>query len=131
MNLGGKDELTCSDASLTIGSDNLIVKALDLMRRKTNIQKYFRVHLEKNVPMQAGLGGGSANAATAMFAFNAANGFPANNEQLQQWAGEIGSDISFFFSSGTAYCTGKGEIVDSLNPLPHSEEVEVNIFKPK
>ena len=55
----------------------------------------------------------------------------ASNEDLTTWSGEIGSDISFFFSSGTAYCTGRGEIVNSIPPLPQSDEVEVHVFKPK
>jgi 4-diphosphocytidyl-2-C-methyl-D-erythritol kinase len=47
-----------------------------------------------------GLGGGSGNAATAMYAFNALTGFSASNEDLKLWSGDIGSDITFFFSSG-------------------------------
>ena len=49
---------------------------MNLMRSKTGRNQYFKIHLEKEVPMQAGLGGGSGNAATAMFAFNALCGFP-------------------------------------------------------
>jgi 4-diphosphocytidyl-2-C-methyl-D-erythritol kinase len=55
----------------------------------------------------AGLGGGSANAATALWAANEAAGRPASNAQLLEWAGAIGSDISVFFSQGAAYCTGR------------------------
>ena len=55
----------------------------------------------------AGLGGGSANAATALWAANEAAGRPASNAQLLAWAGAIGSDISVFFSQGAAYCTGR------------------------
>jgi len=78
------------------------------------IQQYFKIKLEKNIPIQAGLGGGSGNAATAMHAFNVLLNYPASLDQLRLWSGDIGSDITFFFSSGTAYCTGRGEIVESL-----------------
>ena len=57
----------------------------------------------------AGLGGGSANAATALWAANQLAGSPATNEQLLEWSGAIGSDISVFFSQGAAYCTGRCE----------------------
>jgi 4-diphosphocytidyl-2-C-methyl-D-erythritol kinase len=97
------------------------------MRRKTGINMFFRVHLDKHIPFEAGLGGGSGNAATAMFAFNALCETQAQSEELELWAADIGSDISFFFSSGTAYCTGKGESVQSLDPLKHTV---VHIFKP-
>lgn len=126
-----RDQLTCSDSSLAVDDSNLIIKALNLMRRHTNLSQYFAVTLDKVVPIQAGLGGGSGNAATAMYAFNALTGFPASNEDLKLWSGEIGSDITFFFSSGTAYCTGRGEIVTPLAPLPQAADTEVHIFKPR
>jgi len=59
-----------------VDKSNLVVKAMDLMRKKSGINKHFKIHLDKVVPMQAGLGGGSGNAATAMYAFNALCGFP-------------------------------------------------------
>lgn len=55
----------------------------------------------------AGLGGGSANAATSLWAANEMSGRPATNAELLEWSGEIGSDISVFFSEGAAYCTGR------------------------
>jgi 4-diphosphocytidyl-2-C-methyl-D-erythritol kinase len=125
-----KDEMTCSDTTLKVDSSNLVIKSLELMRQKTGRKQYFRVHLEKIVPMQAGLGGGSGNAATTMHAFNALCGYPASLEDLKLWSGAIGSDITFFFSTGTAYCTGRGEIIQSLPPLPQSDDAVVHIFKP-
>ena len=65
--------------------------------------------------MQAGLGGGSSNAATALWALNQWTGEPATIEELRNIGSKIGSDVAFFFSSGTAYCTGRGEI---LEPFP-------------
>jgi 4-diphosphocytidyl-2-C-methyl-D-erythritol kinase len=127
------DEMTCSDSSLAVDNSNLVIKALSLMRNKTGKQQYFKVFLDKKVPMQAGLGGGSGNAATAMHAFNTLCGYPGTPEELRLWSGDIGSDITFFFSSGTAYCTGRGEVVQSLTalPLPHGEQIKVHVFKPE
>lgn len=76
----------------------------------------FSVKLEKTVPHGAGLGGGSGNAATTLWAANELSGRPASNNDLLEWAGEIGSDISVFFSNGAAYCTGRGEIVEDVDP---------------
>lgn len=59
------------------------------------------------MPHGAGLGGGSANAATALWAANELAGRPARDAALAEWAGDIGSDISVFFSTGCAYCTGR------------------------
>lgn len=66
-----------------------------------------------------------------MHAFNVLTGYPATIEQLKDWSGDIGSDITFFFSTGTAYCTGRGEIIESLEPLPYSDKTRVHIIKPK
>lgn len=69
-----------------------------------------QVHLDKKVPTGAGLGGGSSNAATALWAANQFSGCLATEKELQQWSSEIGSDIPFFFSNGAAFCTGRGEV---------------------
>jgi 4-diphosphocytidyl-2-C-methyl-D-erythritol kinase len=87
-----------------------IIKAFNLYRRKTGTQKYFWVHLDKQVPTGAGLGGGSGNAATALWAANQMNGNIASEKELQAWSAEIGSDCPFFFSQGVAYCTSRGEV---------------------
>lgn len=73
-------------------------------------KKYEQIHLDKKVPTGAGLGGGSSNAATALWAANKFSGCLATEKDLQEWSSEIGSDIPFFFSEGAAYCTGRGEV---------------------
>lgn len=62
------------------------------------------------MPTGAGLGGGSSNAATALWAANQFSGSLATEKELQEWSSEIGSDVPFFFSQGAAYCTGRGEV---------------------
>lgn len=117
IELSDKDQFTCSDPSLPCDQTNLVSKALALFRRKSGIDYPVRIHLEKRIPQQAGLGGGSSNAATTLWALNRLCGNGASDVELARWASEIGSDISFFFSSGTAYCTGRGEIFRSYPPL--------------
>lgn len=116
-----RDELLCDAEGVPTDSTNLAVKALALFRSKMPAsspaaRRFFRVTLEKNVPHGAGLGGGSANAATALWAANEVAGRPASDADLAEWGGEIGSDISVFFSKGAAYCTGRGEIVEDVEP---------------
>lgn len=67
---GSRDTLVCSDDTIPLDSSNLVIKALDLWRSKTGSTQMFWVELVKNVPHGAGLGGGSGNAATAMWAAN-------------------------------------------------------------
>ncbi|KAL0041579.1 hypothetical protein WJX79_008250 [Trebouxia sp. C0005] len=113
---GQADSLTCDMEGVPTDASNLVIKALNLFRRHTGIDHFFQVHLEKIVPHGAGLGGGSANAATTLWAANELAGRPATNQQLLEWSGEIGSDVSIFFSNGAAYCTGRGEVVEDVEP---------------
>lgn len=124
-----KDEFTCDMAGVPVDSTNLVLRALDLMREKTGIPMYFKANLIKKVPAQAGLGGGSANAATAMWGANELMGRPASLDDMIKWSSELGSDITFFFSQGTAYCTGRGEIIDPIDP-PLKPGTKLTIVKP-
>lgn len=115
--LTDEDKFTCTDPSLSLDSSNLVIKARELFRQVTGLSSPVRIHLEKNIPMQAGLGGGSSNAATVLWGLNALHDLPFTNAQLQSLSAQLGSDVPFFFSSGTAYCTGRGEHVRDLPPL--------------
>lgn len=124
-----KDRLSTNVSGVPLDDRNLIIKALNLYRKKTGSDKFFWIHLDKNVPTGAGLGGGSSNAATALWAANQFNGCVATEKELQEWSSEIGSDIPFFFSHGAAYCTGRGEVVQDLPPLPL--EIPMVLIKPQ
>lgn len=104
------DLFECDAPGVPTDRTNLVLRALDVYRKNTGRTEKFHIELNKFVPVQAGLGGGSANAATALWGANALCGSIASDEQLAAYGAEIGSDISFFFSSGTAYCTGRGEV---------------------
>jgi len=125
-----EDSLACDAPGVPTDASNLVRKALDLFKAKADIPDVrFAATLLKRTPAEAGLGGGSSDAAAALFGANALCGFPASEQDLLEWAGDIGSDISFFFSGGTAYCTGRGEIVRPVAPLPNPPE-QVWLVKP-
>jgi len=129
-NYGEADEFTCNMEGVPTDSSNLVIRALELMREKTGkTNVYFNADLFKRCPAQAGLGGGSANAATAMWGANELMGRPATLEQLIEWSGALGSDITFFLSRGTAYCTGRGEIMTPIDP-PLPSGAKLSIVKP-
>jgi len=114
--LADNDLLECEHPSLPTDSSNLIWKAVNLYRKKTGLKFAIKIKLEKHIPTEAGLGGGSSNAATALFAVNALQNALVPKDQLIQWASEIGSDVAFFLSSGTAFCSGRGECVQPVLP---------------
>lgn len=100
---------------------NLVMKALKLYAERTGETRRIHCRLHKGVPAEAGLGGGSGDCATALFAANRLAGFKASEQELIEWSAELGSDISFFFSRGSAYCTGRGEIIENVPPLPSTD----------
>eukprot|EP00667_Euglena_gracilis_P010210 EG_transcript_10380 len=121
------DVFECNMAGVPVDRTNLVLRAVDLLRQRTGVARRLHIRLAKTVPAQAGLGGGSGNAATALWAANQLFGQPATMEQLVEWSAELGSDITFFLSGGTAYCTGRGEVLTPLPPLPPQR---LYIFKP-
>lgn len=123
-----KDCLTCNHVKIPTDASNLILKAADLFRKKTGLQFGLSINLNKIIPIEAGLGGGSSNAATTLWALNQLCKTSISDDTLQKWSSEIGSDIPFFFSLGSAYCTGRGEIVEPTSALPYHQ---VWIVKPK
>jgi 4-diphosphocytidyl-2-C-methyl-D-erythritol kinase len=114
-----RDLLTCSDSTLPCDESNLVMKALKRFRQHYEVPPV-HIHLEKRVPMQAGLGGGSSNAATVLWALNEKIGRRASISELCQIGGQLGSDVPFFFSLGSAYCTGRGEILEPFSFSPIS-----------
>ena len=112
-----KDQFSCTNKHLPTGEENLVLKGLQVFRKKTGFIDPVAIHLKKNIPTQGGLGGGSSNCATILFGLSKLSGKNINSDELSKWAGEISSDAPFFFSSGTGYATGKGENVQSLRPI--------------
>ena len=116
------DVIECSIPELETGESNLVTRALKLYRSKVPSAPFVHCYLEKTLPMEAGLGGGSSNAATTLWAMNELNAKAATSDELREWSAELGSDITFFLGdTGTAYCTGRGEIIESVKPLPRTE----------
>ncbi len=101
--------------------DNLIVRALQLLKAKTGCTKGMYIEIEKRIPIQAGLGGASSDAAAALTAGNRLWKLGLDTQQLLDLAAILGSDVPFFVTGGTAVCKGRGEIVtpiDNLNSFP-------------
>jgi len=107
-------ELTCSNPALPADASNLVHRAATAFLQAAKISDGVRIHLEKNIPMAAGLGGGSGNAAAALSGLNELFNGPLNGEQLHKIAAALGSDVPFFLQSKPALATGRGEKIESL-----------------
>src|SRR5438874_369631 len=107
-------QLTCSDPALPTDSRNLVFRAAELFLQAAKIKDGVRLHLQKQIPVAAGLGGGSGNAATALLGLNELFGKPLEAARLDEIAAALGSDIPFFLQSNPALATGRGEKIQGL-----------------
>lgn len=101
------------------GEDNLVVRAIRLLQAKTGRQQGIRIQLTKRIPSEAGLGGGSSDAAATLFAANKLWQLGLSLKELRVLASELGSDIPFFLTeSSSAICQGRGEKIKPVS-IPH------------
>lgn len=105
--------------------DNLIYKAARLMKENYHIAQGVEVSLKKNIPVAAGMAGGSTDAAAVMLAMNEMFALGRNREELMGLALPLGADIPFCIMGGTALAEGIGEKLTRLPQPPHAEIVVV------
>ena len=107
--------LSCNSAEISNDGDNLIIKAANLLRRKVGkSQLGVNIELKKNIPIGAGLAGGSTDAAATLVGLNKLWNLNLEIEELEKLSEEIGSDIPFCISGGRQICFGRGEILEKL-----------------
>lgn len=105
------DEIVGMDINI---EDNLIYKAISLLRNKYHIEKHFKVKIIKNIPIKAGLGGGSSDAACVLKAINEMMELKISNHDLANLGLEIGSDVPFFIYNKPSIVTGIGECIKEI-----------------
>ena len=112
-----------------LGGDpsNLVLRAARSFTQASLIDTAYAIRLEKRIPIGAGLGGGSSNAAETLQLLNKLHGFPLRAGQLGELAANLGSDVAFFLDGRSAWCTGRGERIEArLFP----DHLWICLFKP-
>ena len=117
MNEGNSVNLHSTDKNL-INNDNLIYKACSMVSQNYNLKIGMDITLEKKIPLGSGLGGGSSNAAVTLHAINRLYNIQLAKDELLTLADQLGSDVPFFIDGGTAYVSGKGNIVKKVSSNP-------------
>lgn len=110
--------VTTDSGELPTDENNLIYKAAKLMQEKYGIREGVRIHLQKNIPIAAGMAGGSTDAAATMRGMNILFGLEAKTEELMAEAVKIGADVPYCIMGGTALAEGIGEKLTALPPAP-------------
>lgn len=121
-------EVRCSNCEVPQNEDNLVAKSARLFLERTNITANIKSYIDKNIPMGAGLGGGSSDAAGMLEALNECFGYPLAVEELAKIAGDIGSDVPFFLCGKAMFAEGTGTTLSEVTALKGAIIV---IAKPK
>jgi 4-diphosphocytidyl-2-C-methyl-D-erythritol kinase len=104
-------------ADVPEGPENLVVRAVELLRRRAGVCKGAYLRLVKRIPTAAGLGGGSSDAAAALVAANVGWRLGWPRAALSELGAELGSDVPLFLAGGAAVCRGRGERVEPIGRL--------------
>jgi 4-diphosphocytidyl-2-C-methyl-D-erythritol kinase len=114
--------------SLRFDSSNLILRAIEGFHEETGQATDYRIDLCKEIPIGAGLGGGSSDAAAALLLLNGLHQNPLTQEKLLGLAARLGSDVPFFLRRRAAWCTGRGEKME-IRDFPN--DLWVVLIKPE
>ena len=128
--LGHGIELTCNQPGIPTDSSNLVCQAAESFAAKAGVTGGVRVHLEKSIPAEGGLGGGSSNAAATLLALNKLHDQPLGQATLHELAAELGSDVPFFMQSQAAVAKGRGEIIEPVAPLEALDGKSLLLVRP-
>lgn len=117
------NKIDCAD------KDNIVVKAYNLIASAYDIPRV-HIHLYKHIPSQAGLGGGSSDAAYMLKALNECFNLNISKEKLQEYAASLGADCAFFIDSEPAFATGIGSCLSPIDMGTTLTDCHVIIIKP-
>ena len=115
-NSKGVIKLNSDSTNLSLNDDNLIIKAANRIREISNNKELgVNIFLKKNIPIGAGLAGGSSNAAATLIGLNKLWNLKLDHETILSLSANIGSDVPFFVNGGCQFCFGRGEILEKYN----------------
>lgn len=103
---------------IPLDEKNLAFQAAKLIKDRYEVKQGVYIHLDKKIPVSAGLAGGSSDAAATLRGLNRLWDLNISNEELQILGAQLGSDVPFCITGGTALATGRGEKLKPLQPLP-------------
>lgn len=110
--------LTCTDPELPVDATNLVIKSARVLQELYQVKRGATIHLEKHIPMAAGLAGGSSDAAATLWGLNILWDLRLAPGELLRIGAQLGSDIPFCLIGGTALAQGRGERLTLLPQLP-------------
>ncbi len=114
LSLANDISISCSDPKIPTDCNNLCWKAAELLQNELKTTNGVKISLTKNIPIGAGLGGGSSDAASILQSLPTLWGKQTYSSHLEKIALKLGSDVPFFLSNSSAYAEGRGEILQNI-----------------
>lgn len=127
MEYSDHDDLTSNDKTMPLDDRNTIVKAIRLMREAYSLKHFYKIHVEKHIPMEAGLAGGSSDAAAIIRSINELEQLNRPLDELISLGKKVGADVCFCLLNTCALVEGIGE---RLKPFPNHCEFDILLVKP-
>lgn len=118
ISFADETELILSDESIPVDGTNLIIRAYDLLKKETGLRENFKINVQKRIPVGAGLGGGSSNAATTLKMLNRMANLGLSESDLAAFGKKLGADVPFFVHGKTGIGTGLGTEIEELDIQP-------------
>lgn len=119
-------EITCDNPSVPCNEKNIAYRAAEAFYKETGLKPSLKLHIEKRIPLEGGLGGSSADGAAILTALNSLHGSPVPEKRLLEIGKALGADVPFCMTGGTAVCRGIGEIMTPVE----AGELYLLIIKP-
>ena len=113
---------------IPLNEDNIMYKAVNLLRDQFNIEKGIEISIEKNIPVAAGMAGGSSNAAAVLVGLNKLWNLGLSESELKDIGLKLGADVPFCITGGSALAEGIGEELTNIKGLP--EDLNIVVCKP-
>ncbi len=107
--------LSCDDRTLATNDENLVIRAAKVLQVRYGVDQGARIRLQKRIPLQAGLGGGSSDAAVTLVGLSKLWKLEVGRHELLPISSGLGADVSYFLYGGTARATGVGEQIETLD----------------
>jgi 4-diphosphocytidyl-2-C-methyl-D-erythritol kinase len=119
-------EIECSDKNIPTDERNIVYKVAKAIKEEFNIKSGVKIYIDKQIPVSAGLGGGSSDGAAIIKGLSDIWNIEDSKQQLKQIASKIGADITFFLKGGTAFCEGIGDIITPMKSMGKKNIILVN-----
>ncbi|MCL1862634.1 MAG: 4-(cytidine 5'-diphospho)-2-C-methyl-D-erythritol kinase [Defluviitaleaceae bacterium] len=118
ISLSEENSFFCNDSAVPMGDQNLVLKAVNALTKRYNLEEKFKIELTKRIPMGAGLAGGSSDCAATLLGINELLGQRIPRDELLEVGKSLGADVPFCMTGGTAITEGIGERITPLSPHP-------------